>query len=448
MSGVDPLVHAVDPESLALAPAARIWVAYSGGLDSSVLLYLLARRMPQRLHAVHVHHGLQPLADDWVRHCQQVCDHLAVTLQVQRVTVAGPGGLEAAARRARYAAFESLLGEGDVLAVAHHRRDQAETVAMHALRGSGIAGLAAMRPLMPLGRGRLWRPLLDQPRERLLDYARREQLVWIEDPHNVSPDRARSSLRAAQPLLQRHFPAAEARLAQLAGHAADAQVLLAELAEIDRQSVCRPGAHDTGDADAFDLAALRELSPARRDNLLYHVWVRRYGPAPDRDWFARLQQEVLDAAADAEPVLRLGAVEARRYRQCLYLMPTLPPAPEATVICTWRRRRRLRLPPGCGELHAEAVPDAAFQVHFNMPGARLKPVCDPHTRSLKQLCQSGGIPGWVRRRMPLVFHGEALIAVAGYWRSAAADAAELPRLHWLERPPGAPPDECCPPSSG
>lgn len=446
MRPADPLGRAVDPQRLDLTPEARVWVAYSGGLDSSVLLHLLARRMPDRLpdrlRAVHVHHGLQPLADDWVRHCRRVCRKLGVALRVERVTVEGRGGLEAAARTARYAAFASLLRTGDVLAVAHHRRDQAETVAMHALRGSGVAGLAAMRRLSPLGQGRLWRPLLDQPRDALHDYALSAGLSWVEDPHNASLDRARASLRAVWPALRRHFPAAEARLAQLAGHAADAQTLLAELAAIDGQTVCvaTPGAGHAWDPECLDLQALRALSPARRDNLLYHVWVRRFGPAPGRDWFARLQREVLDAAADAEPVLRMGDIEARRYRQRLYLMRRLPAAPDASGIWSWRQRRTLPLPPGCGELHAVSVPDSAFHVRFNVPAARLKAVGDPHTRSLKQLCQTAGIPGWVRRRMPLVYCGDTLVAVAGYWHSAAAVAAGLPRLRWRQAPPGAPPD--------
>ncbi|KAB8172125.1 tRNA lysidine(34) synthetase TilS, partial [Lysobacter maris] len=169
---------------------APLLVAYSGGLDSTVLLHLLAsepRRRSDGLRAIHVHHGLHPDADDWARHCRRFCDALAIPLTVVRVEVARDAGLglEAAARHARHAAFEAALGTDEVLVTGHHRDDQAETFLLRALRASGTDGLAAMRAWRRCGRGWLWRPLLETPRAALLEHAGTHALRWIEDPSNA-----------------------------------------------------------------------------------------------------------------------------------------------------------------------------------------------------------------------------------------------------------------------
>ncbi|ERI53187.1 hypothetical protein N878_16440, partial [Pseudomonas sp. EGD-AK9] len=169
------------------APAWRI--AFSGGLDSSVLLHLLAglvrREALPPLAAIHVHHGLQPAAEAWPEHCARSCAQLDIPLEIVAVQVAPGASLEQAARQARYAAFAARLGEGEVLLGAQHRDDQAETLLFRLLRGAGVRGLAAMPVARPLGRGTLVRPLLDVPRTELLAYAEAHGLSWVEDPSNA-----------------------------------------------------------------------------------------------------------------------------------------------------------------------------------------------------------------------------------------------------------------------
>ena len=205
--------------SLNLLPAhaaSHVWVAFSGGLDSTVLLHRLAhdaviRR--QGLSAVHVHHGLQAEADAWAAHCATVCHALDVPLRTVRVQVDRERGegLEAAARHARHAAFAATMGHGDVLAIAHHRDDQAETFLLRALRASGPDGLAAMRPWRAFGPGWLWRPLLETPRDDVHAYARAHALTWIEDPSNARTDLDRNFLRHdVLPLLEGRWPQATA----------------------------------------------------------------------------------------------------------------------------------------------------------------------------------------------------------------------------------------------
>jgi tRNA(Ile)-lysidine synthase len=303
-----------------LGPRGRLWVGYSGGCDSTVLLELLhSAGVP--VHAVHVHHGLQQIAEDWVRHCRRYCRARAIPLRVLRVQPDPdhPQGPEAAARAARYAAFAPLLRTGDVLALAHHRDDQAETVLMRALRGSGIAGLGAMRATEALGKGLLWRPLLAVARERLQAIARARELAWIDDPHNDDPRYTRAFLRAqVMPVLNAHFPSAPLQLAKLAAHARDTQAVLAQIADED---AARCGGTDDG---GLDVATLLALTPERWRNLVYHRWCALGLLPPPQSWYVELERAVLRARPDARPLLVCGDGEARRRKRRLYLSRRRP----------------------------------------------------------------------------------------------------------------------------
>ncbi len=408
-----------------------LWVGFSGGCDSTALLHLLHASGASRLRAVHVHHGLQASADDWLRHCRAQCRALGVAFKALKIIVQPDGkGMEAAAREARYSAIAGLLRPGDVFATAHHQDDQAETVLFRALRGTGVPGLSAMRECEPLGDGVLWRPLLDVSRARLREYAGAAALSWIEDPQNTQPQYARAYLRTAiLPALQRHFPAAPARLAQLAAHARDATELLTEMAHDDLARLADP-------AGALPVSELLAMSPARRRNLLYHAWNARGFLPPESRWFERLEREVLRARPDAAPVLASGAGEARRFRDRVYLMPRLPPPP-GDVVLPWTGRRRLRLPDGCGELVSLARLPAGLTVRFASGGERFKPWGEARRRTLKNLCQEAGIPPWLRERMPLVEVGGELLAIADRWQTAAAVESGL-RFEWFHDLIGAP----------
>lgn len=413
-----------------LARGARVWLAYSGGLDSTALLHALARlKLP--LRAVHVHHGLQTAADAWARRCRAQCRALGVPLRVLRVDIADndPAGPEAAARAARYAALRAVLRAGDVLVTAHHQDDQAETLLLRLLRGSGVAGLAAMRELMSFAPGQLWRPLLHTPRATIRAYAAAQGLAWIDDPHNVDPRYARSWLRAEiLPRLTQRWPQAAESLARAAQHAREATELLDMLAADDLRAQV-----ETGDA-ALSVSQLLALPAARRNNLLRY-WLAQQGrEPPSTQQLARLVREVLRARADTQPLLRVGDYELRRYRDRLHAMAPLPPPPKIEL--AWNGAVSLSLPPGCGTLVSSARRGLTqgLTVRFAHGGERLRPVGDAHTRTLKQLFQSGGVPPWQRVRMPLIYRGDQLLSVADRWLDADW-AAELKRrrltVQWL-----------------
>lgn len=409
---------------------ARLHVAFSGGLDSTVLLHALAGTAFADLVAVHVHHGLQPVADDWAAHCEAVCRSLQVPLQVHRVQVRSEGqGLEAAARAARYAALQEGLSVGDVLVTAHHMRDQAETLLLNLLRGSGPDGLRGMRMLRDLGPGRLWRPFLHVARERLTEYAERHELRWIEDPHNEDPRFARSFLRAEiLPRLARRWPGFEENLARSAALTSESATLLRELAQADIAALAGDG--------WLPVAALKALSDARRRNLV-RVWIQSLElPVPGHEALLKLEADVLRAAHDANPVLAWPGGEFRRHRDRLYAMGVLPPVPD-DFQARWDGRSAFELPEGCGVLEPRASSLLPVTVRLARPGDRFRPHDQGRSRTLKNLFQEASVPTWVRERTPLLAVDGGPVWIGGFGWSATASVA-MPEIRWRHHLPGAP----------
>jgi tRNA(Ile)-lysidine synthase len=422
---------------------AAVWAAFSGGLDSTVLLHLL-KQSGLPVKALHVNHNLQAVSARWAEHCRALCAQLGVPIYVMDVKVDArdPDGPEGAARKARYQAFRSVMKDGDCLATAHHQDDQAETVLLRLLRGSGVAGLAAMRPVAPLPPGLLWRPLLRLSRADLKKYAEAHQLPWVEDPHNLDPRYARSFLRSEVfPRLSQRWPAAIEQLARTAEHCAGAVELLDQLARVDAKKAVLPAKAGIRFA-GLSVRRLLDLDRPRRNNLVRY-WAAAAGfELPPYDALQRLEKEVLRARPDAAPVLAWGDTELRRFRDALYLMPRLPPAPQGLAL-EWDGRADLPLPPGCGVLKvlAAARAELPLRVVFARGGERLKPAGSRFTRTLRNLFQEEAIPPWVRERMPLLELDGELAAIAERWEAPAlkkARAAQRCRYRWQHGLPGDP----------
>jgi tRNA(Ile)-lysidine synthase len=406
------------------ATAPAYWVAYSGGLDSSVLLHALhacASRLQVEIGAVHVNHGLQAHAAEWEAHCRRVCETLGVRyLSIPVDATAAPGeSPEAAARSARYAALAHWLPAGHCLLTAQHRDDQAETLLLQLLRGSGVRGLAAMPELNAFGDGLHLRPLLDYPRSELHTWALATGLVWIDDPSNRDTAFDRNFLRAAVlPVLRQRWPAAASSLARSARHCAEAADLVGQLAELDLAHV--QGRH----AGTLSVAGLGSLPVARCRNVLRH-WIRAgSGAFPPASILAHVMNDVLASRHDAVPCVRHARHEIRRYRDALYLLPRQT-APLPLEDLTWSPAAPLRLPQAGGVLRATPCTGCgirksllgtdAVQVRWRQGGERCRPAGRRHHHSLKKLFQAEGIPPWERNRIPLIYIGDELAAVAGLW---------------------------------
>jgi len=408
--------------SLQSLPVARAyWVAFSGGLDSHVLLHAMERlrdRLEAPLHAVHVHHGLQQQADAWEAHCRSVCAELDVPLQVRHLDLQpAPGeSVEAIARDARYRAIGELLGEQHMLLTAQHRDDQAETLLLQLLRGAGIEGLAAMPMCKQWGQGWHARPLLPVARADLHDYARRHRLQWVEDPSNLDIRFDRNYLRRqVMPVLQQRWPSAAATIARSAAHLAASLQTIAGQAAADLQTCL-------GSGQRLQIAALLSLPEARRQATL-RAWLRAEGQAlPDQARMQQIEYSVLRAGADAAPVVSWADIAVRAYRGELWLTRArLPEPPQRSL--AWGDTRQLELPAGLGRLQRQAagagIPDRLWRegrvsVRWRGGDASCRLPGRQGTRSFRKLCQELAIPGWRRPYLPLLYVDDSLAAVASY----------------------------------
>ncbi|THF61835.1 tRNA lysidine(34) synthetase TilS [Pseudothauera nasutitermitis] len=415
----------------AVFPGATLCCAFSGGVDSSVLLHGLAALRGTfgfRLEAAHVHHGLSPHADAWATHCMAVCAALAVPLRVFRVEVerGAPDGLEAAARRARHAVLGSLAC--DWLVFGHHQDDQAETLLFRLLRGTGVRGAAAMAE-HEAGRPGVLRPLFGVRRERIESAARAAGLAWVEDESNARLAHARNRLRhRVLPVLEAAFPAAVPALVRAAENFREADGLLDELAALD-EATCG--------GRVLRLEAVLALPSARLRNLLR--WqVRRFGVLPPvRARLLEVERQLREAAVQAPLRMAFGDLACCAYRGRLWLEPAETAAPQA---CAWRGEPVL--PWGDGEvllrpaeglgLSAAALQGAAsVRLRCRWPGLAMRLEAGRPRRAFKQLCQEAGVPPWLRGRLPVLeADGEAVwiggIGCAGAWRAGHGEAGVEP----------------------
>jgi len=401
-------------------PAAPLCVGYSGGLDSTVLLHLLtAAGHAHGLRAIHVHHGLHADADRWAAHCERACEALGVGLTVIRVNVAATGeGPEAAARAARHAAFESALMAGEVLALAHHRDDQAETFLLRALRASGPDGLAAMQRWRSFGPGRLWRPLLDADRDTLLAYAQAHGLAWIDDPSNTDTAFDRNFLRQrVMPLLRERWPHASdalARSATLCGHAN------ALLDDGDAQAFASVA---TADPHCLSRTRLLALPQARRPRVLRR-WIDSLAlPALPANGIERIELEILDARDDAEAAFQWHGAIVRAWRDLLHADVARARLP-VDWHADWDGRSRLALPDGNAlSLKGADGFDGPLRAHARQGGERLVRPGRSHSHALKQVLQELGVPPWERDHLPLLSDASGeLLAAGDLVHSASFDA--------------------------
>jgi tRNA(Ile)-lysidine synthase len=389
-------------------------VALSGGLDSTVLLHLLAslaqREALPPLTAIHIHHGLQAAADAWPAHCRELCAALSVPLQVEHVQVVLGASLERAARAARYAAFAARLGSDEVLLAAQHRDDQAETLLFRLLRGAGVQGLAAMPASRALGAGQLVRPLLDCSRAELLAYAGEHGLAWVDDPSNTDERFSRNYLRRqVLPALLSRWPQASANMARSAAHLSEAGQLLDELAQQDVAAAEVPGEFAWLGLPSLALPALRGLSEPRQRNALRY-WLRPLTAMPDSEHWAGWRA-LRDAAVDAAPVWRLAAGELRRSDERLWWLAgdwLRSPVPVNTVV---QGNQQVVLP-GNGQVRIDGMlPMGNWQLGYRQGGERVFLPGRGH-RDLKRLFNELRVPAFVRDRLPLLRLDNQVVAVA------------------------------------
>lgn len=426
------MTHLIDTFTSVLDQSAlkprRLIVAFSGGVDSRVLLELAAQYANSHhieCCAVHVHHGLSNNADYWAEQCQTWCDALSVPLFIERVSLDINSGesVEKLARDARYQAFKKHIRQGDVLVTGQHIDDQVETFLLALKRGSGPKGLSSMAKVMPFSGAHIVRPLLSVTRTDIEGAARDMALTWVEDESNQDVRFDRNFIRhQVTPTLTERWPSFQESVSRSAQLCAEQELLLDELLESHFQQAL-------GDSQSLNIEALSQHSDLLRARLL-RMWLSHCNQAmPSQKQLKLIWNEVACAQVDANPKLVLNEVEVRRFNHQLYIVK------ETKDLSSWHADvvlgDSLQLPDGLGKLQfmpsqSDAVSNGrnsqsfslkglngALRVIFNPEGLSAHPVGRGHSRKLKKLFQEYQVPSWLRRRTPILMDGDRVIAVLG-----------------------------------
>lgn len=405
----------------------QLVLALSGGCDSMVLLDVLATLRAQAhtlgteavpVSAVHVNHHLHPLADEWAAFCRRRCQDYAIPLAICDVSVSRQGAsIEATARDARYHALQSFMQTGTVCLMAHHEDDQAETLLLQCLRGSGPRGLSAMPVVAPFAMGRLFRPLLGISRADIQAYAQTKALTWIEDPSNSDLRFDRNFLRSQiMPLLKTRWPSCTKTLVRSAQLCAES-VALNEETIAQALNQVQLTAHT-----ALSISRLMALTPPLQAEVI-RAWLRaRHYALPQQQHCQQIQALLLTAKHNPLARVCWDNLSARRYRDALWIEPEtfFSSNVSAGDECIWRGEASIALPGDLGRLHIQETQGQGllhrdqYTIRFRQEGQRFHPSQRQGSHPLKKCFQEWGVPPWLRDRVPLIYHGTELVAVVGY----------------------------------
>lgn len=390
-------------DRLAVLPdTEKYWIGFSGGADSTALLqalYECRQQLEAPIHAVHFHHGLQDGADAWQSHCEAFCRKREIPFHSEKLEIGqlGNGNVEEESRNGRYRAVGQLLGKEETYLTAHHAEDQAETLFLNLMRGSGIEGLAGIPGLRTLEKGWVARPLLDFHRTDLEQFLLERQVDWLTDPSNADTVFDRNYLRQDLfPLLEKRWPGVVNRLSRTARNARITSTAMAVFIESQSGELIR-------DRFKMPLQKLLELEPEMQ-TLITRQWLRRHEipMLPE----ARLR-EFLDQLAGSQLVnhaeVQWGDWMIKRYQRDLWLHRREPFLPCPTV--RWKQGKQLDLGPDCGllRLAGKSVPiPGSWKVRARKAGDRIRLLPNGPSHKIKQLFQNAFIPSWLRSGIPVL----------------------------------------------
>jgi tRNA(Ile)-lysidine synthase len=458
---------------------ARYVVAYSGGIDSHVLLYC-CKKLKLRVRAVHVHHGLQDVADEWVNHCQGICRVLNIHLDVVYVDAKKNKGQspEEAARSVRYEALQNNLLDGDCLLTAQHINDQAETLLLQLFRTASTAGLSAMPGQRELGENFHLRPLLSFSRQEIEKFAEKNALNWVEDPTNQDVSYDRNFIRKEiVPLLESRWPEITGQLSTVASLQSNNLQVLEDMAAIDLAHLIKLPANQSITSfykvvSVLSIFRLKKLSLARRLNVLRYWLIKTAGNqstkissktspriSPTRNLLEEMDRALINSAQDASPVITFSGFELRKFQDDLYLLklagPSFGPStahpcattpsfgPSTAHLCAtadkkhgdlekndlnqdtaWQPLLPVLIPALNIQLKSidsiagglnNNLLNESLNIRFRQGGEKFHPAGRRHSQRLKKLLQEANIPPWDRESIPLVYFKDELIAVVGLW---------------------------------
>lgn len=424
--------------SISEHPKTPLVIAYSGGVDSQVLLHALASLKQQVLFSnavsvCHVNHGLSEYAEQWQVFAENQCQQLNLPLTICQVNVKATvqQSLEALARDARYTALQSISTQTSLIITGHHSDDQAETFLLALKRGSGIKGLSAMTSVVKKGKDFIVRPLLHITRAQIVDYAKSHQLTWVEDESNSDSRFDRNFIRNdIMPLLIKRWPSITHTINRSSEHCREGQLLLDELAQQDL-SLCR---HEL---NSLTVASLRQLSTARFNNLIRYFLTQHQCLMPSTEQLIQLHQQ-LNANVDKNPSVKVGEHYFRRYKEAIFLTDDFKDVTDWQVVVELNADSIvIELPDYIGALNILVDKHESRDELNNSPSKTCliakpnesclitlrfshdNPTCQPdyrnHSRSVKKVLQELNIPPWQRKRIPFLYYDGVLVAALGYF---------------------------------
>lgn len=392
-----------------------VWVAYSGGIDSHVLLHL-ARQTFKNLRAIHINHNLSPNAKQWEQHCDAQCAALDIDLVCVSVdaTPNAKQSPEDAAREARRAAWLQVLGEDDVLLTAHHADDQAETILYRLFRGTGPTGLIGMQQQTKVEKITVFRPLLQHSKQDVLNYAAQHNLQHIVDESNANSKFDRNFIRnEVMPLLQQRWPAVQANINRAGVLCAQMlDCLQPEISEKLAQVIDPP-------CDSLNITRMLNFSSLWHTEIL-RAWLLSKNVTASVQHLTTIMKEVVGAAIDANPQFLIGGKVVRRFQGRLYILDFY--AANETVDhndedqeyeIDWNLQETILLP--CGIKLTPSQLGVADEYLQELRQCEVVVKKGSHGTKAKKLFQLFGVPVWERSKYPLVFADGRLVAIIGLW---------------------------------
>ena len=405
----------------------RIGIAFSGGVDSHVLLHFLTKKLHKHtnLFALHINHGINDQSNLWERHCKEICNSLGVNFVSFKLSFKDSSSVnEHDLRKARYSKLLSWANDEDVICTAHNKDDNTETILFRIIRGTGIKGLKGIPFKRKIGNVHLIRPFLQISKSEIIDYAKKNNLFWIEDPSNQDITFSRNFLRAdILPLIKKRWPKYTDSFSHLSIHAKYSQEIAEEVADLDLKKYL------LGSSNQLSLSCIGHLSEARFLNLL-HRWLSNYSNQPiSFKIIQEIKKTFLSENKQTDPIITLGGVDnegsfqLRKYGEVLFILPHISPVIlNERPSLQWNMENPIDLPTGkltaiksFGKgLETDAI-KGNINIQWRIGGERCKPAGRNKSQRLKKLLQEYEIPPWLRDRLPLIYIDEKLAAVADVW---------------------------------
>jgi tRNA(Ile)-lysidine synthase len=433
------LQHSLSKLAIEYQKPSRYIVAYSGGMDSTVLLHALKSIDDDTpIIALYVNHQVNDESNEWSEFCNTNADSLGINFSAYKVDVdfnSGKGA-EASMRDARYKIFRDFIKEGDWLLTAHHLNDQTETLLLNLFRGSGPHGLSGINNFRNFSNGKLVRPLLSVDQKYLRDYAEKENLNWIDDPSNKDNNLDRNFLRNnIIPKLEDRWISLNKRLSKVTQLANESKLHLVDLAKIDLDRV--------GLIDCYDLDRYRKLSGSRQRNLLRYSVDKMSLPSPPYNQLIEITKTIVNSGLNSNPVVSWSGVDIRRYQNQLYLLPQIATNDTLKKLKIYPNDEYISLGSGMGAISLEPstnfgidieIANQGLLIVFREGGENIRPVNSNHNRKLKKLLQDKQIFPWMRDKIPILMLGDEIVCVADFWIAEKFSKLHGYNFKWHQKP--------------